>query len=182
MTTATKTFEGSYGADKVHSVFGFSVVHNGISTFRGTLGDVDATLTAGDDGIVLEGAAKVASISITEPPEFREHVLSAEFFDEANHPEVKFRSTRVDLADDGTATVEGELEIAGTTKEVVATGTYKEPVQGVDAERAAIELSTTFDRRDFGFDWNMETPNGGNILDWDVTLEIHLELAKSEEA
>ena len=49
-------------------------------------------------------------------------------------------------------------------------------------ERAALELETTFDRRDFGFDWQMETPGGAPVLAWDVTLEIHLELLKPEEA
>jgi polyisoprenoid-binding protein YceI len=72
--------------------------------------------------------------------------------------------------------VTGDLEIAGTRREVTATGAYKAPIEGVDGERTAFELETTFDRRDYGFDWQMEMPNGGNILEWDVTLNIHLEL------
>ena len=69
--TATKAIEGTYEADQIHSVFGFSVVHNGISTYRGSLDDVSATLHADGDGLELEGAAKVESISIHEPEEFR---------------------------------------------------------------------------------------------------------------
>ena len=46
-------------------------------------------------------------------------------------------------------------------------------------ERFAFELETKFDRRDFGFDWQMELPSGGNVLDWDVTLNVHLELVKA---
>ena len=48
-------------------------------------------------------------------------------------------------------------------------------------ERFALELETTFDRRDFGFDWQMELPSGGDVLDWDVTLNVHLELVKAGE-
>ena len=182
MTTATRSFEGTYSTDSVHSVFGFSVLHNEISTFRGTLDDVDATLTADGENLQLEGVAKVESISIREPEEFRAHVLAEDFFDADNHPQVSFRSTSIELSDDGKASVEGELSIAGKTKSVTAKGTYEAPREGLGGERAALELKTTFDRRDFGFDWQMETPGGAPALAWDVTLEIHLELLKPEEA
>ena len=176
--TATKAIEGTYEADAIHSVFGFSVVHNGISTYRGTLDDVSATLRAGAE-LELEGAAKVESISIREPAEFRAHVLGEEFFDAAEHPEVRFHSDTIELGEDGRAQVVGRLEIAGTTEEVTATGTFTEPIEGPDTERLAFELEAKFDRRDFGFDWQMELPSGGDVLDWDVTLNVHLELVKA---
>jgi polyisoprenoid-binding protein YceI len=185
MTTtadAVKTFEGTYATDPIHSVFGFSVLHNGISAFRGTLDDVNATLTADDGEVSLEGAAKVESISIREPEQFRAHVLGEEFFDAANHPEVRFRSTSVELGDDGSASVEGELTIAGTTRAVSAAGSYTGPIDGPDGnQRGALELEAKFDRREYGFEWNMELPGGGNVLDWDVTLEIHLELVRASD-
>ena len=178
--TATKAIEGTYGADPIHSVFGFSVVHNGISTYRGSLDDVSATLRADGDKLELEGAAKVESISIREPEQFRAHVLGEEFFNADEHPEVRFRSDSIELSEDGRVRVAGELEIAGTTKEVTATGTYTAPIADpLGDERFAFELETKFDRRDFGFDWQMELPSGGNVLDWDVTLNVHLELVKA---
>ena len=92
-TTAT-ALSGTYVADPVHSSFGFAVRYQGVSLFRGTLDDVTASLTDGR----LEGAAKVESISIRTPEQFRAHVLSAEFFDAENHPEVTFTSDDVELA------------------------------------------------------------------------------------
>src|SRR3954465_11218477 len=97
-TTATQALPGTFKADPVHSSFGFAVKHMGVQTFRGTLDDVQATLTDG----VLEGRAKVESISIRQPEDFRNHVLSAEFFAADKHPEVTFRSSDVQLNDDGT--------------------------------------------------------------------------------
>ena len=97
-TTAIKAIEGTYEADQIHSVFGFSVVHNGISTYRGTLDDVSGTLRSRDGELELQGAAKVESISIHEPEEFRAHVLGEDFFDAAEHPEVLFRSSSIELA------------------------------------------------------------------------------------
>ncbi|SRR4051794_35889436 len=173
MTTATQPLAGRFQADPVHSSFGFAVKHMGVNTFRGTLADVDASLSDG----VLEGRAKVESISITNPPEFRGHVLGEDFFDAERHPEVSFRSTDVDLADDGTATVRGELTIKGITREVVATGTWTPPAETpMGTYVAAIELSTDLDRTQYGMTWNAPLPKGGNILGEKVALNIHLEL------
>jgi polyisoprenoid-binding protein YceI len=180
MTTAVQPYSGTYLADPVHSSFGFSVVYSGAGRFRGTLGDVRATLTAADDGLALEGAARAESISIQEPAQFRAHVLGPEFFDVDNHPEVTFRSTAIELTDDGGARVEGRLTIAGVTKPVVATGTWTEPTAAAGGLRGSLELETVIDRRDFGFEWQMELPSGGDALAYDVTLEVSLALLQPE--
>ena len=173
MTTATQPLNGTFKADPVHSSFGFAVRHMGVSTFRGTFSDVDATLADG----VLDGRAKVESISIVSPADFRAHVLGEDFFAADAHPEVTYRSTAVDLADDGTATVRGELTIKGITREVVATGTWTPPAEGPwGGEVAALELSADIDRTQFGMTWNAPLPKGGNILAEQVTLTVHLEL------
>jgi polyisoprenoid-binding protein YceI len=176
MTTAVQPFSGTYASDPVHSSFVFAVRYSGLSDFRGSLSDVRATLTARDDGLVLEGAARPESISIQNPPQFRAHVLGPEFFDVERHPEVTFRSTRVELSDDGTASVDGELTIKGITRSVAATGTWSAPNGG----KSGVSLETSFDRRDFGFDWQMELPGGGEALDWRVTLTVDLFLDEAE--
>jgi polyisoprenoid-binding protein YceI len=182
MTTATQSLSGTYHADPVHSSFGFGVVYSGTGKFRGTLDDVSATLTAGDDGPALEGAARVDSISIKDPEAFRAHVLGSEFFDAENHPEVTFKSTQVDLSEDGTARLDGELTIAGITRPIAAAGTWVEPVPAAGGGlRAGLEVATVIDRRDFGFEWQMELPNGGDALGYDVTLEVNLALFQAEE-
>src|SRR4051795_10519898 len=123
MTTATQPFSGTYTADPVHSSFGFAVRYQGVSIFRGTLSDVAATLADGR----LEGTAKVDSISIRTPEQFRAHVLSPEFFDAATHPEVTFVSSDLDLAGDGTATVRGEVRNRGSPNPVHAKGRRPAP-------------------------------------------------------
>jgi polyisoprenoid-binding protein YceI len=181
MSTAVHPFAGTFVADPVHSSFGFAVEYSGRGKFRGTLDDVSATLTAGDDGLALEGAARVESISIRQPEMFRAHVLGPEFFDAEHHPEVRFRSTGIELTEDGSARVEGELTIAGTTRPVTATGTWTEPIPAAGGGlRAGFELSLTLDRREFGFDWQMALPNGADALAWDVTLDVSVQLVQSE--
>ena len=90
-TSTPGTISGSYKVDPVHSSFGFAVRYMGVSTFRSTFSEVEATLTGEPGQLQLEGRAKVESIGIHSPAEFRAHVLSEEFFDADNHPQIEFR-------------------------------------------------------------------------------------------
>jgi polyisoprenoid-binding protein YceI len=175
MTTAATALSGTYNADPVHSSFGFAVRYQGVSLFKGTLDEVNATLADGR----LEGTAKVESISIRTPEQFRAHVLSGEFFDAENHPEVKFASSSIDVADDGTATVQGELTIKGITKPVEAKGTWTEPsADAFGNTRAHLNLEAIIDRSAWDMNWNMELPSGGKVLSNDVTLIVELSLVQ----
>ncbi|MFL5818882.1 MAG: YceI family protein [Conexibacter sp.] len=182
--TAVQPLAGAYTADPVHSSFSFAVRYMGVSTFRGTLDEVSATVSAGSDGVAVEGAAQVESISIRTPQQFRDHVLAADFFDVANHPQVAFRSTRVELGDDGRAVLDGELTIRGATHPVHAEGSWAPEAETLSGRRAHLSLETTVDRTAYGLDWNADLPTGGKALANDVTLTVELALvaAQPEEA
>src|SRR3954451_9143587 len=179
MSTTATPLAGTFNADPVHSSFGFAVKYQNVSIFRGTLEEVAATFADG----TLEGTAKVESISIRTPEQFRAHVLSDDFFAADKYPEVKFTSTSLDLREDGTATAEGELTIRDTTKHVSAAGHWTAP--GADAfgnTRAHLQLATVIDRTEFGLNWNMPLPSGGNALANDVTLTVDVALVQQQEA
>jgi polyisoprenoid-binding protein YceI len=177
MSTATTSLAGTYAADPVHSSFGFAVRYQGVSLFKGTLGDVVATLADGR----LEGVAQVESISIRTPEQFRAHVLSAEFFDAANHPAVTYSSSDVELREDGTASAEGELTIKGITRPVRATGTWTPATpDAFGANRGHLNLEATIDRTEWDMNWNMALPSGGNVLANDVTLTVELSLIEQQ--
>jgi len=181
MTTATQPFAGTYVSDPIHSSFGFAARYMGVSTYRGTFDEVTATLTSDESGARLEGSAKVESISIRTPEQFRAHVLSDEFFGAEKHPEVTFRSTSVELAEDGTATVEGELTIKGITKPVTATGTWTAPAPDAFGNtRGHLQLEGTVNRRDYEFTWDAPLPNGGSALADDITLTIDAALVAQQ--
>jgi len=185
-STAVQPLAGTYTADPVHSSFAFAVRYMGVSTFRGTLGDVAATLSVAPDGATLEGTAQVESISIRTPQQFRDHVLAEDFFDVANHPAVTFRSTRVELADDGRAIVDGALTIKGTTLPVHAEGNWTPEGELFGYRKAGITLTATVDRSAYGLNWNADLPTGGKALANDVELTVELTLlpvaAAGEEA
>jgi polyisoprenoid-binding protein YceI len=177
--TSPGAISGDYTGDPVHSSFGFAVGYMGVSTFRNHFSDVEARLSDESGEWVLEGSAKTESIGITTPDQFRQHVLSEEFFDAANHPEITFRSTRVELNDDATATVEGELTIKGTTRPVTATGTWQgDTPHAFGGERAALQFAATVDRSEFDLNWNAPLPSGGKALEDEVTLSVDLNLIK----
>ena len=180
MEVTTDPLTGVFEADRTHSSFQFAVRHMKVSTFRASFGDVNARLIADERQLRLEGAARVESISIADPPEFREHVVrGADFFDADHHPEILFRSERVNLAENGTATVEGELTIKGISRPITATGTYERPVQDpFGLLRAALDLRAVLDRRDWGMNWQQPLPGGADVLGWDVELTVQLELVK----
>jgi polyisoprenoid-binding protein YceI len=175
MSSTATPLAGTYAADPIHSSFGFSVRYQGVSLFRGTLTEVAATLAEGR----LEGTAKVESISIRTPEQFRAHVLSAEFFDAENHPEVTFTSSDLDLADDGTAKVEGELTIKGITRPVTAAGTWITPApDAFGSTRGHLNLEAVIDRTEWDMNWNAPLPSGGKALANEVTLTVDISLVE----
>jgi len=129
----------------------------------------------------LEGTAKVDSISIRTPEQFRAHVLSSEFFDVATHPEVKFVSTALGIDSTGAASVTGDLTIKGITRSVAATGRWTAPTaDAFGNDRAHLELEAVIDRTDWDMNWNMALPSGGNALGNEVTLTIELSLVEQD--
>ena len=179
-TVAVQPFSGTYNAQPVPSSFAFAVRHSGVFWYRGSLSDVAATLRAEGDALALEGSARVDSISVVEPAAMRASVLGPEFFDAERHPEITFRSTELRLADDGRAELDGELTIRGVTRPVSASGHYSSPRLSSFGEIAGLQLHTSFDRREYGFQWQMQLPGGGDAVGWDVEVDIDLLLKRDD--
>ena len=180
MSTAIIPFAGTYVIDRTHSSVHVAVKHI-VSTFRASFDDIEGRLVGGDAGTTLSANARVASVSIVDPPEFREHVVRGDDFFAADvHPELTFRSIDVDLRDDGSAVVEGQLTIRGITRPVIAEGSYRAPTKDpFGTVRAAIALHASVDRRDWGLSWQLPLPDGGDAVGWEVELTAELELVEA---
>ena len=111
---------GTYTAESTHAYIAFSYSHQGYSNpilrwkkFDGTL-ELDSanpeksslTVSIPSDAID-SGVAK-----------FDEHLVSADFFDAANHPTITFKSTDMKQIYTGTGRVTGDLTIKGNTKPI----------------------------------------------------------------
>ena len=178
--TAPSTLEGTWALDKLHSTASFAVKHMVVSTFRTSFKDIDATFVANGDEIALTGTVPAESIDIDQP-DFRGHLMSAEFFDVANTPNIEFRSTSVRRGADDTVQVDGELTVKGITQPVTATGTLTGPVADVMGnDRVGVELEADVDRSIYDLNWNAPLPKGGEALGKRVTLGVHLEFIRQE--
>lgn len=179
MTTATATAipAGTWSLDPVHSNVEFRVRHFGLTWLRGSFSTFDIAATVAEDGsISLEGGTDVETISFTNP-QLIGHLLSPDFFDAQLHPRLTFRSTSVDLSDDGTARVRGELTLRGTTKEIEFTGAWSPVAEGLGGDqRFGLELRGELDRFDFGIAWQAKLANGADVVSPTVRLEGEFEL------
>jgi len=179
VTQETAIPTGVWKSDPIHSSVGFSVKHMVVATFRGAFTDFEITLDNSDGEPRLYGAVRVPSVDVRDET-LKGHLLAPDFFDAERTPELRFTSTDI-RTEDGELVVDGELEIKGTNRPVQARGTIVGPVENIGGkEGVGIDLSTTVDRREYGLDWNAELPKGGFAVENDVTLNVHLELAKEE--
>ena len=177
MTTATAIPAGTYATDGVHSSAGFAVKHM-LSTFRGSFGTVNATVTVDEDGSArLTGTVPVTSV-IVKDENLQAHLQSPEFLDAEQYPEIRFDS--VELTVDGpAATLTGDLTIKGNTERITAEGSVVGPVEDPFGNtKLGLQFETVVDRTKFGLNWNAPLPKGGFMLANDVTLSVDLELAQ----
>lgn len=177
--TAGTATPGTYTRDPIHSSVTFSVRHFGAGKFRGAFADFDASLTASEGGsLELTGVVKVDSVQVKEP-RLAGHLASPDFFDAERFPEMTFKSTSFNVADDNTLEVDGDLTLKGVTKNVHATGELTSVADdGHGNARVGVELSTTIDRTEYGVSFDGKLPGGEAIAANEVTLNVELELVK----
>ncbi|HTU30066.1 MAG TPA: YceI family protein [Solirubrobacteraceae bacterium] len=180
-SSTVQIITGTYRAQAPPSSFVFGVRHSEVFWFRGSLGDVEATLRGDANGLALEGSARVDSISVLEPPQLRAHLLGPDFFDAEQHPEITFRSSSLCMTADQGARLQGELTMRGVSRPVGAVGQYAGPRASSFGELVGLELHTSVDRREFGFNWQMPLSGGGDALGWEVEIDLDLLLIREAE-
>src|SRR2546423_10554146 len=165
-------------ADPVHSNVAFEVEYAGVSTFRGSFRDFDATL----EGSAIAGSARIASVDVKDE-QLSGHLQSPDFFDAERHPEISFRAESLTLADGGTISGAGELTIKGVTKPVELKGRLPSApsVDPFGRERLGLTLETAIDRNAFGVAWNAPNQSGGNYLGDEVTLKADLTFVRQAD-
>ena len=170
--------------DSSHSSVHFSVRHLVIAKVRGTFGRWSGTVQA-PDGDFSKATVNVTidASSIDTGVEDRDaHLKSADFFDAANFPELRFAGKRVQPRSLSEIDVIGDLTIKGITREVVLRveqhGQAKDPWGNV---RAAFSAKTSIDRKDFGLAWNQVLESGGLMVGDRIEIEADIEAVKQVE-
>lgn len=111
----------AHALDPVHTRIAIAVDHAGFSKALGTLSGTTGTLhlVPGTwDGARVEARIPLPRLDFGDAA-WNRAVAGSGLLDSARHPEAVFRSRRVEPVDAGRARIHGELELRGTTREVV---------------------------------------------------------------
>ena len=166
--------------DGSHSAANFSVRHLMVSTVRGQLGRITGTLEY--DGKDVNSIKADVSIDVnaisTQNGGRDKHLRSDDFFDVANHPNITFKSKRVEAAGDSRFKLIGDLTIRGTTKEVALDVEGPSPVVKTQRGIATGATATTrIKRLEYGLKYNNMVEAGPVVSD-EVTITIDLEATR----
>ena len=172
---------GEYKIDPAHSVIGFAIRHYEISLVRGRFKDFSGMIRYDESDISkssVEFAAKIESID-TGVDARNAHLRTADFFDAPKHPEMTFKSTRVERKAQDQYVVHGDFALKGVTKQISfpfsLTGAIKD-AQG--NTRFGVAAQTKLDRRDYGITWGKPMANGGLDVGNEVMIDLQLEAVK----
>lgn len=174
----TLPFASIWKSDSVHSRFGFSVNHLGISSFSGSFTDYKISISnnaADFSDAVVELTAEVKSID-TDNEMRNEHLKGPDFFDAAKFPQITFKSTSFKKTGAKTYKVTGDLTLHGVTKKIdldaVLVGTAVNPQN--KKELVGFKVTGTIKRSDFGIATGMPTA----MLSDEVALDGNFEFIK----
>lgn len=175
-------FAADYEIDAAHASAQFSVRHLMVSNVKGVFSNVKGTVTydpANPSASKVEATIDAATVD-TRNGKRDDHLKSADFFDVAKFPLLKFVSKKVEQPQPGKLKVTGDLTIHGVTKEVVLdvdgpTDEIKDPWGNLKRGASA---TAKVNRKDFGLTWNKALETGGVVVGDDVEITIELELQK----
>lgn len=178
-TTTNPASTITWKLDPAHSVAEFKVKHMMISNVKGSFTGLTGTLI--EDKNDPARSSVEASIDIntlnTGDAQRDAHLKSPDFFHHEQHPQMTFRSTKVEKKGDDEYTVTGDLTLHGTTKPV----TFK--VEGPSTPtkdpwgntRIGLSATAKINRKDFGLSWNAALETGGVLVGEDVQITIDAE-------
>jgi polyisoprenoid-binding protein YceI len=168
----TRLPAGTWHVDPAHSRVEFAAKQLGIATVRGAFAEFEGTLDL--DAGRAYGTVKTASLD-THNDKRDEHLRSPDFFQVAEHPELRFESTAIRPLGEDTFEIEGELTIRGVTNRIVLAA----ELRGSEAHprgngRIALAVMGELHRSDWGMTY-------GRVLISD-RVTVALEIAAVRQA
>jgi polyisoprenoid-binding protein YceI len=171
-----------WNIDTAHSGINFSIRHLVVAKVRGRFAKYSGSLELDAQDLtrsVVEATIEAASID-TGTAQRDDHLRSADFFDVAKYPQLRFRSKRIEQVADDRYRVSGELTIRDVTREVSLDVEYggqaKDPWGN---ERVGFVAKTTIERKDFGLTWNQALETGGVLVGDRVDIELEVQAVKA---
>lgn len=170
---------GTWDIDPVHSDVSFTVVHLGLTRYRRSFEKFDGQIITAPDPLQSSVTATVDITSFdTGLEKFNQHLLADGFFDAANHPTARFRSTGLRTYKEQFA-LEGQLTLRGVTRPVIFDLQLHGFGEGINGEtKVAFSAETIIRRTDFGIAFDATLPNGKLVVGNEVRLALEIEAVR----
>ena len=182
-TPAAAPSVATYTIEPAHSSAHFKVRHLMIANVRGEFSKVSGTVKFDASNLVASSiTAEIDVNSVnTREPDRDTHLKSADFFDAANYPTMKFQSKAVDADGPEAYKVTGDLTIRGVTHEVTlyVSGPTPEIKDPWGYTRRGAEAVTKISRKDYGLSYNPVLETGGVVVGDQIEISIEVELVKA---
>lgn len=165
---------GKWELNREESRVGFAVRRAGLNKVTGEFKDFSATVRAGEGVADFSAEAVVKTASFDSGDAERDaKVTSAEFFDAASYPELKFSSTS--LKQDGDEfTLHGDLTLHGVTRPVEFEVEFKKLTRdSLGRPQAGLTAESVISRKEFDLQWDSPL-DVGVILSDKVTIDLDL--------
>jgi len=174
--TAGAAQAANYAIDPTHTFVTFEIGHFGATTNRARFDKKQGT-------VEFDRAAKNGKVDITidttsvnsGTPPFDKHLQSADLFDAAKHPTIKFVSDKFSFNGDKVSEVTGQLTLLGKTAPVTLKATqfncYDSPM--LKREVCGGDFETTIDRTQWGMNYGVDWGFSKN-----VRLVVQIEAVK----
>ncbi len=149
----------TYNLEPTHTFVSFEIGHFGTSTNKGRFDKKEGS-------VQMDRAAKTGKLEVTVDttsistgtPAFDKHLQSADLFDAAKYPTIKFVSDKFVFNGDKVAEIVGNLTLLGKTQTVTLKANqfncYQSPM--LKREVCGGDFETTIDRTAFGMNYGVD--------------------------
>lgn len=165
----------TYQLDAAHTTVGFSVKHLMISNVKGQFDKFGGSFDFDSaKGTLKDVKVTVETASINTGNKDRDdHLRTGDFFEAAKHPQITFKSTKVEMSKDGkTAKVTGDLTLRGKTKSIVMDFTNNGEAEANGTKKVGFSGTGKILRSEFGMSWNKALDKGGVAVGDEITILI----------
>ncbi|MHA6765128.1 YceI family protein [Streptacidiphilus sp. PAMC 29251] len=180
--TLSPDLSGTYTIDPAHSRIGFVARHAMVTKVRGSFNEFTGAVVVDaekPEQSSVNLVIKVDSID-TRNADRDGHLRSNDFLDLATYPEIVFASTGVELTDDTSLKVTGNLTVRGVTQAITIDFDYEgAATDPFGNHRLGFEGTHAISRKDYGIVWNAPLETGGVLVSDKITLEFEVSLVKN---
>jgi polyisoprenoid-binding protein YceI len=163
-----------YTVDPNHTTVSFAAKHMMVTTVHGKFHEWAGTVDADDSNpltavvtFAIKGTSVDSGLQMRDD-DLRKHILDVE-----HHPEIKFRSTKVEEAGKRHYRVTGDLTIAGNSHPITLDVETEEEFRDVMGfQRVGFGARATLRRSDWDLNWNMVLEGGRLLAGEEVKIEI----------